>query len=101
MSERITQKSRLLEHLRTFGRINPLQAWTQLGIYRLAAVVHLLRSDGEEIATEMVEVRNRWGETVTVAEYRLEGITPLAQRPLPKFETQEVGHEAPQQTFAF
>lgn len=99
-----TQKERLLEHLKAFGKVDPLKAWAQLGIYRLAAVVHLLRQDGEPIVTRMKEVRNRWGETVTVAEYELEGVLPPEPEPMPRLtppeENKEVADVA-QQTFAF
>lgn len=100
-----TQKERLLEHLKAFGKVDPLKAWSQLGIYRLAAVVHLLRQDGEPIVTRMKEVRNRWGEAVTVAEYELEGVLPPEPEPQPEPEpvtkNEEQGCEAARQTFGF
>lgn len=106
MAEGMTQKERLLEHLQNFGKVNPLQSWTQLGIYRLAAVVHLLRQDGEPITTKMVEVRNRWGDIVTVAEYELEGILPPpVPEPEPEpdqpFQVEREVVDVAQQTFSF
>ncbi len=70
MSEK--QTDRLLAHLRTHGKINPLDAWQQLGIYRLGARVYDLRQAGHAIEKKTVEVRNRFGEPCRVAEYRLE-----------------------------
>ena len=65
-----SQKQRLLAYLKQ-QPINPLQAWQQLGIYRLSAVVHLLREDGHEIKTDLVEVKNKYNEVCKVAKYTL------------------------------
>ena len=67
----MTQKERLLKYLQLHGRINPLQSWTALGIYRLSAVVLLLRKDGYDIETINTPVRNQFGEQVHVATYVL------------------------------
>jgi hypothetical protein len=67
----MTQKDRLLNHLRTHKSINPLQSWQHLGIYRLAAVILLLRNDGHSISTVKTEVKNQFGETCNVATYVL------------------------------
>lgn len=66
-----TQKERVLEHLNHFGCIQPLEALSQLGIYRLAAVIHLLKQDGHAITSTRVSVTNRWGEECNVARYTL------------------------------
>jgi len=70
----MTQKQRLLAYLKQ-NPINSLQAWQELGIYRLAAVVHLLREDGLNIKTEMINVKNQFNEDVKVAKYTLEELT--------------------------
>ena len=66
----MTQKQRLLAYLKQ-QPINPLQAWQELGIYRLAAQVHILRDEGHDIKTELVEVKNRYNEVCKVAKYTL------------------------------
>lgn len=66
-----SQNERLLEYLKFHGRINPLEAWTSLGIYRLGARVHDLRNKGIKIDTNDVTVFNQFGEKCTVAEYEL------------------------------
>jgi len=68
----LTQQARLMEHLELHSQIDPLEAWTKLGIYRLAAVVHLLRQAGIKIKTERMEVSNRFNEICNVANYVLE-----------------------------
>ena len=67
----MTQKDRLLNYLRTHKSVNPLESWQQLGIYRLAAVVLLLRNDGHAISTVKTEVKNQFGEACHVATYVL------------------------------
>lgn len=66
-----TQCDRLYHHLRDVGPINPLEAWQQLGIYRLSARVYDLRARGLDVQERTVEVNNRWGETARVGEYYL------------------------------
>lgn len=66
----MTQKERLKAWLEK-SPIQPLEAWKHLGIYRLAAVIHLLREDGLNIKTEMINVKNQFNEDVKVAKYIL------------------------------
>ena len=68
----MTQVERLLDYLKVNKVINPLTAWTELGIYRLSAIIFLLRKAGYEIETNLVEVRNKFNEPVMFAEYKLE-----------------------------
>lgn len=67
----MTQNERVYDHLLTRGSIHPLESWSLLGVYRLAARIHDLRKD-HNIGQESIEVTNRYGETVKVAEYYLE-----------------------------
>lgn len=55
------QKKRLLEYLQKHGTITPLEAWTQLSIYRLSDVIMRLRED-YDIRTDMVRFTNKCGE---------------------------------------
>ena len=65
----MTQKERLLNYLKQHGRINPLQSWQALGIYRLSAVVLDLRKEGHDIQTVNTPVKNQFGEKCNVATY--------------------------------
>ena len=58
--------------MQDFGSINPLQAMGDLGVMRLAARVGDLRKEGYQISRQMVAGKNRYGEAVSFAEYRLE-----------------------------
>jgi hypothetical protein len=66
-----TGKERLLEFLERYESIDPLQAWSEIGIYRLADVVFRLKKDGYSIVTNIKEVKNRYGEICRVASYSL------------------------------
>ena len=68
----MTQCERILKYMRVFGSINPMQAWDVLGVYRLASRISDLRKDGYNISRRMVNGKNKYGEKVSYAEYRLE-----------------------------
>lgn len=69
----MTQCARLLSWLREHGRVNPLTAWNELGIYRLSArVFDLQNHGGHKITAGTITVQNKFGEDCEVAEYRLE-----------------------------
>lgn len=68
----MTQCERVLKYLDDFGSINPLQAMADLGVMRLAARVSDLKKDGYPISRRMVAAKNRYGETICFAEYRME-----------------------------
>lgn len=63
------QTVRLRKYLEAGNTINPLEAWTRLGIYRLAARVHDLRESGLDVRGEFVEVHNQFGEKCRVKQY--------------------------------
>lgn len=65
------QTERVLQYIKDFGSINPLQALNDLGIMRLASRICDLRSEGYVITKEMKKSKNRYGETVYFAEYKL------------------------------
>jgi len=67
----MTQCERLKEYLLKNGSINPLEAWNEIGVYRLSARINELRKE-MQIDTCTVEVKNRFGEPCRVAEYRVE-----------------------------
>ena len=70
--ERISQKRLILDYMREYGSIEPLQALADLGVYRLGSRIHDLRSDGYNIRTERVITKSkRTGNTVQYARYSL------------------------------
>lgn len=68
----MNQKQRLLCYLKEHKTINPLIAWTVLGIYRLSDCVFKLRNDGHTILTQDLTVTNHFNEACIVAEYSLQ-----------------------------
>ena len=71
-----TQCDRILQYMRDFGSIDPAQAMSDLGVMRLAARISDLKEEGHNITRKMVKKKNRYGEPVSFAEYRLEEKTP-------------------------
>jgi hypothetical protein len=67
-----TQCERLLTRMES-GPINPMQAWEELGIYRLSARAFDLRELGHNVIKQTVKVQNRFGESCAVAQYSLGG----------------------------
>ncbi len=67
-----TQIERLDVYLRYNKSITPLEAWQQLGIYRLSAAIYDLRKMGWKIETDTVKVVNQFGENCHVAKYVLQ-----------------------------
>lgn len=69
----LTQTQRLEKYLKEKGSVGPLDAWKDLGIYRLSArVFELRRTTGLNVVTEREEVTNQFGEKTTVARYVLQ-----------------------------
>ena len=68
----MTQCDRVLKYMNDFGSISQAQAMRDLGVMRLAARIGDLREQGHQISRRMVAGKNRYGEPVSFAEYRLE-----------------------------
>lgn len=69
----MTQKRMVLSDLKRSKRgITSLKAFEKYGITRLSAVIFELRDEGYDIKTDMIAVKNRYGETCHVANYTLE-----------------------------
>ena len=72
MSNKVTQAQRVVRYMETHGSITPLDAFSNLGITRLAARVFELRRDGFTISMEIEALPNRFGEDCHPARYRIE-----------------------------
>ena len=68
----MTQNERIMNHLKECGSITQLEAMREYGIYRLASRISDLRKEGIKIKREMVKGKNRYGEKIAFAKYRLE-----------------------------
>ena len=68
----MTQNEKILKFMMTHKNgITPLQAMDRFGCMRLSGRIHDLRAMGYVISSELVEVKNRYGDTCRVSRYRL------------------------------
>lgn len=67
-----TQCQMVLEYMRLFGSINPLEAIRDIGCMRLASRINDLKDQGFAIGRRMKTSKNRYGKNVSFAEYYLE-----------------------------
>ena len=67
-----TQCDKVLEYMKTFGSITQLQALQDIGCMRLASRNTDLRYQGYAIGRRIKTSKNRYGESVSFAEYYLE-----------------------------
>lgn len=66
-----TQCDRVIRYLDEHGSINQYEAFTELGIMRLASrISDIKKHKNIHISKRMVTVTNRFGEKCRVAEYR-------------------------------
>lgn len=66
-----TQCDLILDYMKQFGSINPLQALQDIGCFRLASRISDLRKRGYLIISARVHYKNRLGEAKHFNEYRL------------------------------
>lgn len=69
-----SQCERIVEYMNKHGSITQLQAYLDIGCWRLASRISDLRKRGYAIKREMIKVKNRYGESVPVAKYSLEDV---------------------------
>lgn len=67
----MTKKQAVLEHLKRYKKITPLEALREYGSMRLGAIIFDLRKN-YKIKTNMIDVPTRFGNS-TVAQYEFEG----------------------------
>lgn len=72
MNSNPTQNQRILAYLDAHESITQIEALNALGIMRLASRISDLRKKGCPITSELVEVRNRYGETCRVKRYSMQ-----------------------------
>lgn len=71
-NERMTQEKMVAQHLRECGCITSWEAFEDYGVTRLSAIIYNLRKVGWNITSENLTIKNRYGNTTTVAKYVLE-----------------------------
>lgn len=68
---RITQNERVLQYIKDFGSITQAEAFTELGVMRLASRVCDLERAGIRIERKTVHGKNRYGEPIHFTRYSL------------------------------
>lgn len=72
---KVSQCDKIIDYMQKYGTITQLQAYLDIGCWRLASRICDLKKRGYLIKTETVYVKNRDGEEVPVARYSLiEGV---------------------------
>ena len=67
----MTQCEKVIEYMKKHGSITTIEAFTELGIARLASRIHDLCAAGYEIEKKSISVENRYGEKVHCTKYSL------------------------------
>jgi len=67
----MTQTEKILRHLEEHGSITPMDALQEYGIMRLASRICDIKRAGVAIEKEVETAKNRYGEPVHYARYRL------------------------------
>ena len=68
----MTQTQAVLEWLKTGNSISSYEAFKELGVTRLSAIIFTLRKKGYDITSEDEKTVNRFGGTVVFSRYKLE-----------------------------
>lgn len=68
----MTQTQAVLDWLMSGDSISSLEAFKELGITRLSAIIFNLRKKGYNITSEDEKTVNRFGSTVVFSRYKLE-----------------------------
>lgn len=66
-----TQCDRILRYLKDFGSITQAEAMQNFGCFRLAARIADLRNRGYHISKTTEHGRNRYGEPISWARYKI------------------------------
>jgi len=69
----LTQCERIIDYMERFGSITTFEAFSELGITRLASRIHDLTRDGYQIEREMITRKNRLGDYVSYKKYWIAG----------------------------
>ena len=68
-----SQNERILDYIDKFGSITQQEAMNHLGVMRLASRISDLKRLGYQVESEMVVVKNRYGEECRIKRYKLRG----------------------------
>lgn len=67
----MNQREQIYDYIVVFGSITPMDAFSDLGITKLATRVSEMREEGADIVGEWESAKNRYGKKVRYMRYRL------------------------------
>lgn len=67
----MSQRTRIKDYLESGRTLTRLNAWDELGILECPARISELRAQGTDIQTKRKTVINRYGESVSIAEWSI------------------------------
>ncbi len=70
-NKKLSQKDKVLRHLKQVGSITPLDAFNDYAIMRLTSRICELKDEGHNIKSELISSQNRFGEKVSFSKYTL------------------------------
>ena len=65
----MTQKEAIVQYIKDFGSITPMEAFTDLGITKLSTRISEMRANGTEFKIEIITGKNRYGKPTWFARY--------------------------------
>ena len=69
MNKGLTQSQQVLKYINDFGSITSLQAFIDLGVIQLPRRIYDLRKSGINVSSEIITVKNRYGEETRINRY--------------------------------
>lgn len=67
--KKLTQAQKVLKYINDFGSITSLQAFIDLGVIQLPRRIFDLRKSGINVSSEVITVKNRYGEKTKINRY--------------------------------
>ena len=67
----MTQREAILQYIKDFGSITPMEAFSDLGITKLATRISEMRKDGMKFRIETERGKNRYGKPTRYSRYSL------------------------------
>lgn len=64
-----TQKELIRTYIINFGSITPIEAFSDLGITKLATRISEMKKEGQQFKIKTVKGKNRYGKTTRYARY--------------------------------
>lgn len=71
MDQVMNQRDQIIDYIKRFGAITPMDAFMDLGITKLATRISELKAKGYQFDQHYIHIKNRYGKNVQYMCYRL------------------------------